>query len=129
MLQGSTEREGSACGCLGIAYSCKGEHAKAVKWHEKYLHAAKKTQNKGQEAQARGYLGAAHLSLHNLLPALEHFEQYFGVAVEVEDLEMQGRALVCCAQTHMRLRQSRSCLTNYASCSTHMHLLHTHMRA
>jgi hypothetical protein len=47
----------------------------------------------------------------------------------VEDLEMQGRALICCAQTHMRLRQSRSCLTNYASClllHTYMHLLHTH---
>lgn len=50
-LQGNKEKEGSACGCLGIAYSCKGEHAKAIKWHEKYLQAAKKINNVTLEAQ------------------------------------------------------------------------------
>ena len=50
-LQGNKEKEGSACGCLGIAYSCKGEHVKAIKWHEKYLQAAKKINNVTLEAQ------------------------------------------------------------------------------
>ena len=45
------------CGCIGAAYSCKGEHVKAVKWHEKYLQAAKKIKNVTLEAQARGFLG------------------------------------------------------------------------
>jgi hypothetical protein len=45
------------CGCIGAAYSCKGEHVKAIKWHEKYLQAAKKINNVTLEAQVFFFSG------------------------------------------------------------------------
>ena len=48
------------------------------------------------------------MSCDNLSSALQHFEHYLRLARELEDADMEGRALVCCARTHMRLQQSTS---------------------
>ena len=71
-LQGNKEKEGSACGCLGIAYSCKGEHVKAIKWHEKYLQAAKKINNVTLEAQVFFFFRRPRKSIKSITSPWKH---------------------------------------------------------
>jgi tetratricopeptide (TPR) repeat protein len=87
------ERECSALGNLGNAYSESGMHQKAIKLFQKQIILARKYSSRQGEGNAFGSLGAVYLELDQPQEAIEFNLQYLKITQELGDHEGEGMAL------------------------------------